>query len=260
MNIGTAKPTNEEQAAAPHYLISHVSIRDTYSVGQYEEDAMKILSDLYKHQDIAIVVGGTGLYLKALLEGIDAFPKIPRDIFDTYQSLLTENGIVHLQEELKVKDPIYYHEVDKNNPHRLIRALCVIAVSGRPFSSFLNKKKINRPFIPILIAITQARQQLYKRINERVDLMLKEGLIQEVEKLLPHSELNSLNTVGYKELISHLREECTLERAVEKIKQHTRNYAKRQVTWFKNQQDYNHFRLDELESIEKFISVQMRSS
>ncbi len=235
ISIGTAKPTEEEMAAAKHYFINTLSIHDDYNVGQYERDAMQILDEVYRTHDVAIVVGGTGLYLRALIHGVDEFPAVAPADRDYFQQLYDEQGLAPLQAALAEADPSYYDQVDRDNPHRLIRALSVIRSSGEPFSSFLTSQHTVRPFISVPFCIQMDRQLLYDRINRRVDIMIQMGLIDEARSVYPYRSLNSLNTVGYKELFKYIDGEWSLEQAVDKIKQHSRNYAKRQMTWFKNQ-------------------------
>ncbi len=255
MHIGTAKPNTEERAQAPHHLIDHVSIHESYSVGRYVDDALACLKTIYESGDIAIVVGGTGLYLRALIEGIDDFPNVADTDKAYYVKLHAENGLSPLQSELEATDPEYYKSIDTENPHRLIRALSVIKSSGKKFSSFLGKTNTTRGFTPILIALDMPRDILYQRINQRVDQMMQQGLLEEVKSLHAHQELKSLNTVGYKELFQFLDNEMTLEHAVEKIKQHTRNYAKRQITWFKNKQNYKRFHPEQISDIKEYIDT-----
>ncbi len=257
MSIGTAKPTDKERSIVDHYLVDIVTIHESYSVGDYERDALVLLDQLFKKLDVVIVSGGTGLFLKALIEGIDIFPEVNKEDKEYYVNLWEEQGIAPLQKELSIKDPTYHNLVDLSNPHRLIRALSVIRTSNLPFSSFLNQKDITRNFQSILIALDRPRKELYSRINIRVDQMITEGLLDEVKSLYNYKNLKSLNTVGYKELFAYLNDECTLEYAIDKIKQHSRNYAKRQITWFKNQQDYTHFHPEEIRKIIEYIDKYM---
>lgn len=194
---------------------------------------------LFQKHDYVIAVGGSGLYLKALIEGVDTFPPVPNTIKKEVQRDFDEIGIEPLQKELKEKDPAYYGQVDINNPHRLIRAISVIRASGERFSDFLTQAKSHRPFQCIQLKTQMDREVLYKRINQRVDLMMEAGLLDEVKSVLAHKHLNSLNTVGYKELFDFLDGNCSLEFAIDKIKQHSRNYAKRQITWFNNQGEWH---------------------
>jgi len=241
MNIGTAKPTAEELSAIPHHLIGHISITAPYSVGRYVKEATQKIEELHLQSDFVIVVGGTGMYIKGLTEGVDEFPDVDDSILVELQNIYESEGITVLQEELKKKDPTYYTAVDHQNPHRVIRALSVIRMSGNTFSSYLNQPRPKHPWKPILLALSMDRQILYDRINRRVDLMMDAGLLDEVKGLVSYRDLRSLDTVGYKEIFHHLDGSMTLPEAVNKIKQHSRNYAKRQMTWFTNQQAYHHF-------------------
>jgi len=235
MNIGTAKPTQDELSQATHHFIGHLNIQQKYSVGKYEQDALKVISQVHQQGEVAIMVGGTGLYAKAVCEGLDDFPYVSQSVRQLWQDKLESEGIDHLQSELKRLDPDYYKVVDEHNPHRLIRALSVISSSDNTYSSFLNKPKAERPFDIIKVAIIPDRDLLYKRINDRVDQMILDGLIEEAQGLYEHRHLNSLNTVGYKELFKHFDGDWAASQAIDKIKQHSRNYAKRQMTWFRNQ-------------------------
>lgn len=257
MNIGTAKPSEEERAEAVHYMIDHISITDEYSVGQYERDVIHLLGELFDEHDVVVLVGGTGLYIKAVTEGLDVFPDVPKEISQRFKACAKEEGISKLQNQLKLQDPDYASRVDMENSHRLIRALSIIETTGLPYSHFLKKNQNARPFKCILLATKLPRQVLYDRINHRVDLMIEAGLIDEVMSLVKYQHLNSLNTVGYKEIFKYLDNEWTLEEAISKIKQHSRNYAKRQITWFNNQQDFKLFDPTNKENVLKFINNEM---
>lgn len=238
MNIGTAKPSAEELAAAPHHFIGNISINDYYSVGDYERDALVKLEEIFKEKDVAIMVGGSGLYINAVCKGLDAFPDVPDAIRADLQALYTQKGIHALQTELATSDPEYYAEADIHNPHRLLRALGVCRVSGQSYSSFKKQSNITRSFSIIYVLIDLPRDILYHRINRRVDAMMAQGLLQEAKKLYPLRHLNALQTVGYQELFDYFEGKTTLEKAIDLIKQHTRNYAKRQVTWFNKGQEW----------------------
>ena len=257
MHIGTAKPSKEELSQADHFLIGHKSIIDNYSVGAYLRDAERILNQLFKEHDLVIAVGGTGLYLKALTEGIDEFPEVTKETKEELQSIYESEGLTALQEMIKNRDPQYAHKVDLNNPHRLIRALSVILTTGQTFSSFLQQSKNELRYKSILISFQLPREVLYERINKRVDDMMNSGLLEEAQQLFDKRALPSLNTVGYKELFDYLKGDCELNYAIDKIKQHTRNYAKRQITWFKNQQAYHPFAPYEIESVISFVEEQI---
>ena len=236
MEIGTAKPSAEELAAAPHHFINSLSIQQDYNIGDFERDALAFLEELYQEQDLAVLVGGSGLYIKAVCEGLDVFPPVPAGIREDLVQLLEEQGIEALQQELAVADPIYYNKVDQANPHRLIRALEVCRATNQAFSSFQGKGKTARPFKALTLAIQWDRAVLYDRINKRVDLMLEAGLVEEARALYPYQHFNSLQTVGYRELFDHFEGKTDLPTAIELIKRNTRRYAKRQLTWLRKQE------------------------
>jgi len=254
MHIGTAKPTDEELQAVQHHLIGHRSVTDVYSVGRYVDEALVCIERLHASSDTVIVVGGTGLYLKGLIEGVDEFPDVKQEVVDELQNIYESEGIDSLRAELRISDPAYYEEVDLQNPRRLIRALSITRSTRQTFSSFRKGNKVERPWRHQLIALQLDRAELYERINQRVDQMMNNGLLDEVTSLLSHKDLRSLDTVGYKELFKYLDDEWTLEQAVDKIKQHTRNYAKRQMTWFANQQDYKLFHPSDRDKILAYIT------
>lgn len=233
MSIGTAKPSADELAAAPHHFINHLSIHQAYNVGDFEREAIQLLQQLFENQDIVILVGGTGLYLRAVCEGIDDLPTTPLSIRQDLEQWYQQEGIEPLQSELKTADPIYFETVDRQNPMRLIRALSVIRATGQPFSAFRTGEKAARFFTPIYIKTEVPRPTLYERINERVDVMLSDGLLEEVKNLLPFRHLQALQTVGYQEFFDYFDGKTTFAQAVELVKQHSRNYAKRQETWFR---------------------------
>lgn len=236
MEIGTAKPSAEERAAAPHHFIDSLSIQQDYNIGDFERDAVAFLDTFYKQQDVAVLVGGSGLYIKAVCEGLDTFPAVPEGIRETLMQELEEQGIEALQEELAIADPVYYAKVDRANPHRLIRALEICRSTGQAFSSFQGKERNPRPFQPLTIAIKWERAELYARINTRVDQMVAQGLVAEARKLHPYQQLNALQTVGYKELFDHFNGLIDLPTAIVLIKRNTRRYAKRQLTWLRKQE------------------------
>lgn len=233
MCIGTAVPSPEELAAAPHHFIQHLSITDSYSVGDFERDAIALLDELFKEHPVVVLVGGSGLYVDAVTKGLDEFPEIAPGVRDALNQQLKNEGIASLQDELQQKDPEYYSEVDLQNPHRLIRALEVIQQTGKTFSSFRNQQPKQRAFKTIKLGLTAERELIYDRINRRVDIMMQEGLLQEVKGLLSFKDLNALQTVGYRELIGHLETDTPLQDAIDAIKQNTRRFAKRQLTWFR---------------------------
>ncbi|HMO39647.1 MAG TPA: tRNA (adenosine(37)-N6)-dimethylallyltransferase MiaA [Saprospiraceae bacterium] len=233
MHIGTAKPTAEEMQDIPHHFIGHRSIFEPYNVADFEQEALELLADLYQRYDTVVAAGGSGLYLKALCEGLDEFPEIPESIRQSVRQLYENEGLIALQRALAAADPVYYASVDRHNPHRLIRALEVCWATERPFSAFRKNHTPPRPFTPIYIQLDWPRTELYERINQRVEAMLAQGLLDEAQMLYPHRNLIPLQTVGYQELFDYFDGQLTLEEAVLKIKQHSRNYAKRQLTWWR---------------------------
>ncbi|AIZ43209.1 tRNA (adenosine(37)-N6)-dimethylallyltransferase MiaA [Cellulophaga baltica] len=233
MNIGTAVPSPEELAAAPHHFIQHKSILEPYSVGDFERDAIAKLESLFETKDIVVLVGGSGLYVDAVTKGLDHFPEVDAAIRPRLNQELASEGIAVLQNRLKELDPEYFNKVDIQNPHRLVRALEICIGTGKPYSSFLNKDKNKRPFKTITLGIEAEREMIYERINQRVDLMVDAGLIDEVKSLIEHKALNALQTVGYKELFNYFEGLWQLDFAISEIKKNTRRFAKRQLTWFR---------------------------
>ncbi|WP_318308776.1 tRNA (adenosine(37)-N6)-dimethylallyltransferase MiaA [Flagellimonas crocea] len=233
MEIGTAVPSKEELEQAPHHFIQHKSIFEPYSVGDFEKEAISLLEDLFQKKDVVVMVGGSGLYVDAVISGLDEFPEVDSEIRSKLNRRLEDEGLQSLQKELKQKDPEYYKSVDLENPHRLIRALEVCHASGKPYSSFLNRPKAERPFKSFYIGLDAPRKVIYERINTRVDLMMEAGLLEEAQKLYGHRDLNALQTVGYKELFEYIEGNCTLEFAISEIKKNTRRFAKRQLTWLR---------------------------
>jgi len=233
MTIGTAVPSAQELAVAPHHFIQNISIFDHYSVGQFEKDALKKLDELFLKNKIVIIVGGSGLYTNAVLEGFDDFPDISPEIRKKLNKQIENGELEILQNQLKELDPESYQTIEIENPHRLIRALEICIGTEKPYSSFKNKNKIKRNFIPIKIGLTADREVMYDRINQRVAMMLQKGLLEEAKSLYPHKELNALQTVGYRELFDYFDGKYSLEFAIEEIKKNTRRFAKRQVNWNK---------------------------
>ncbi|WP_127137915.1 tRNA (adenosine(37)-N6)-dimethylallyltransferase MiaA [Flagellimonas oceanensis] len=233
MEIGTAVPSKEELSETHHHFVQHKSIFEPYSVGDFEKEAIKLLDDVFLKKDIAVMVGGSGLYVDAVVSGLDKFPEVDPKTREQLNQQLEEKGLESLQKELELRDPDYYKTVDLDNPHRLIRALEVCITANKPYSSFLNQPKAERNFKTLYIGIEAPRETVYERINARVDLMMDAGLLEEAKKLYPHKELNALQTVGYKELFEYIEGQCTLEAAVSEIKKNTRRFAKRQLTWLR---------------------------
>lgn len=235
MNAATAKPTTVELESAKHYFIDNLSIHDDYSAGHFERDAMELLGQLFESHNEVVVVGGSGLYIKALTDGMDEFPDVEMRHFNEINAILKEQGVEALQEELKQKDITYYQQVDLQNVHRLIRALSVIRQSGRAFSSFRSESSVKRPFQSVFVRLSMDRPKLYDRINSRVDSFIDLGLLEEAKELYPFKHLKPLQTVGYTEMFDYFDGKYTLTEALDKIRQHTRNYAKRQETWLRKQ-------------------------
>ena len=238
LQIGTAAPTKEELAAAPHHFIGNLSIHDYYNVSMYEQEAMLLIDKLFQKHDKLIVVGGSGLYIDALCYGIDELPDADEKLRNEIKKHFAEEGIEYLQKEVERLDPAFYKIVDKNNHKRLQRALEVCLSTGKTYSSQRSNKRKTRPFKIRKLVLNMERQKLYERINKRVDIMMGQGLLDEVKSLLPYRELNALKTVGYTELFRYLDNEISLEQAVTDIKTNSRRYSKRQVTWFKRYDDF----------------------
>lgn len=253
MKIGTAVPTDEELAEVPHHFIQNLSIHDEYSVGDFERDALRKIEELFQKYDFVVMVGGSGLYEKAVTEGLDVFPEVDASIREKLISEFNEFGIEKLQKELKISDPEYYEKADIQNPHRIIRALEICRETGKTFSSFRKNNLNPRDFNVIKIGLELPRNEIYERINQRVDLMMNAGLLDEVKSLYKFKELNSLQTVGYRELFDYLDEKISLDFAVEEIKKNTRRYAKRQLTWYRKDEKVKWFSPFEKEEILKFI-------
>ncbi|MEO9501348.1 MULTISPECIES: tRNA (adenosine(37)-N6)-dimethylallyltransferase MiaA [Nonlabens] len=237
MTIGTAVPSKEELAEANHHFIQNLSIHDSYSVGDFERDAVKLLENLFKSRDTVIMVGGSALYEKAVTHGLDQLPEVPDTINDAIESLYKEDGIEALQEELKMKDPEYYNQVDLQNPRRLIRALGICRATGNTFTQYRSGVKQQRDFNIIKIGLEAPRDELYDRINARVDIMINNGLVSEAKSLLLFKDLTSLKTVGYQELMGVFENSYNLEEGIRLIKRNSRRFAKRQMTWYRKDQD-----------------------
>ena len=234
MSVGTAKPSINELNSAKHHLINNKSVIDDYTIGDFEQDAIKHISNIHSRSNIAILVGGSGLYLDVINYGLDKIPETKKNIRNSLNNDFESKGLIYLQNELKKVDLITYNNIDLNNHRRIIRALEVTISSGKPYSSYLNKKNINRGFKIIEIGINAEREMVYQRINNRVDDMISKGLINEVKKLIKYKNLNSLNTIGYKEVFSYLDGDISLDIAINEIKKNSRRFAKRQITWFKS--------------------------
>ncbi|WP_029269615.1 tRNA (adenosine(37)-N6)-dimethylallyltransferase MiaA [Flavobacterium sp. KJJ] len=247
MTIGTAVPNQEELNSAKHHFIQNKSIFENYTVGDYEKEALAKIEELFQTNDFVILIGGSGLYVDAILKGFDEFPEINLEVRSEVNSNYEKLGIEYLQEQLKNLDPDYYQKITAENPQtlqnpqRMMRFVEVCIGTGKPYSSFLNQKKNNRDFTPILIGLDAEREIIYNRINQRVDIMMNEGLLEEAKSLYPNNALNALQTVGYRELFSYFDGEFTLPFAIEEIKKNTRRFSKRQLTWFKRNENTKWF-------------------
>ena len=244
LKIGAAQPSEEELATVKHHFIGNLSVIEDYNVGLYEKDGLALLQKLFRINNTLIMVGGSGLYIDAICLGLDTFPDVDEKIKKEYILEYKNKGITSLQKELKKKDTDYFEMADINNHQRLIRALSVIKKSGKTFSSFRNKKSIKRNFKISHFSLEMERNKLYKKINRRVDIMMQEGLTKEVEGLIPYRNKNALQTVGYKELFSFFDGEINLGEAIQKIKQNTRRFAKRQISWFKRNNNIQHLKIE----------------
>ncbi len=234
MNIGTAKPSNSELNSIKHHLINNKSVNDNYNISDYEKDALKSIKSIFNKNDVAILVGGSGLYINTVLYGLDEIPGISTETRNSLYLDLELKGIKKMQEQLKLLDPASYSAIDINNPRRLIRALEVSISTGKSYSSFLKKKKKKRDFNIIVLGINQDRLELYDKINTRVDNMVESGLINEAKELYNLKSLNALNTIGYREVFNYIEDKYSLDECINEIKKNTRRYAKRQLTWFKS--------------------------
>lgn len=249
MHIGTAKPSAVELAAAPHHFIDSHTIKTLFSTGDFEVQALKLMEELFKKHNVLVMVGGSGLYIDAICKGLDDLPEIDLAIREKLNQQLANEGIEVIKTQLQELDPEYYEKVDQANPQRMIRGLEVVLSTGKKLSSFLTSKKKERPFNIIKIGLNTDRALLYERINHRVDLMMEAGLLQEAENLLPYRQYNALNTVGYSELFAYFDGKTDLPSAVAMIKQNTRRFAKRQLTWFRRDEDTAWFEPDQVEEI-----------
>ncbi len=241
MSIGTAKPTNEELAAAEHHFIDSHSISEPVSAGQYEKLALTKLKELYVSNDMVILTGGSGLFIDALCDGFNELPKIPEELRSELNSIYESEGLEPMQKRLQSIDKDYYQKMDAKNPRRIIRALELCLVSGKTMAQLQNKATASRPFSTIRAALNMDRENLYQRINKRVDLMIQNGLIAEVEALKAYKDLNALRTVGYQEVFDYFEGKQTLETTIELIKRNSRRYAKRQLTWLNRNDRYAWF-------------------
>ncbi|HVD99420.1 MAG TPA: tRNA (adenosine(37)-N6)-dimethylallyltransferase MiaA [Cytophagaceae bacterium] len=258
MNIGTAKPSAEELAAVPHHFINTLHITDEYTVGMYEAQALQVLQELYTKHDLVVLTGGSGLFIKTLCEGLDDIPEVAPSIREELNAAFKKNGLETLLEELKEKDPDYYETVDRGNPVRIIRALEICRGTGKPFSSFRTSNKKERFFTTIKIALDRPREELYKRIDLRMDQMLAEGLVEEAKNLYQYKNKNALQTVGYSEVFDFLDGLYDAEEMERLLKRNSHHYAKRQLTWFRKDKEYHWFLPGQEERIFSFIESQIQ--
>ncbi|AFL97666.1 tRNA isopentenyltransferase MiaA [Ornithobacterium rhinotracheale DSM 15997] len=258
MCIGTAVPSPDELSQVKHHFIQQLNIHEDYSVGDFERDAIEFITEYFQKNDFLIMAGGSGLYEKAITQGLDDFPDIPPSVREQLNSDLNEKGLDFLQNELKNKDLAYFEKVDTQNPHRVIRALEVIRHTGKAYSGFLAKNQSKRNFNIIKIGLTLSREEIYDRINRRVDIMIENGLLEEAKNLYKFKNLNALNTVGYKELFHYFDGEISLDFAIEEIKKNTRRFAKRQLTWYRKDENIRWFAPNEIEQIIAYINSEIQ--
>jgi tRNA dimethylallyltransferase len=257
MNIGTAKPSAPELALIKHHLIDSHSISEDYNVGQFERDVLHILEKIYQKHSLAIMVGGSGLYVKAICEGMDEMPDVPIEIREALSNRLKINGLDDLNKELEKLDPDYFAQVDKANPQRIMRALEICLATGKTYSSFRTKKKILRPFDIIKIGLDLPREELYTRIDQRMDNMIAQGLLQEAQLLEPYKQQNALQTVGYQEIYGFMDGLYDWDEAVRLLKRNSRRYAKRQLTWFRQDLEIKWFSPSEYDLILHYITQKL---
>ncbi|AKD05414.1 tRNA delta(2)-isopentenylpyrophosphate transferase [Pontibacter korlensis] len=260
MRIGTAKPTADEQQGVPHHFIDSHSIQQEYNAGAFEQDVLTLLGRLFLEHDVVIMTGGSGLYVRAVLEGMDEMPEADLQLREALTRQYEEEGLEPLLDKLQELDSLYFAQVDKANPQRVIRALEVCLSSGMPYSSFRRSEKQERPFHIIKIGLNRDRAELYSRIDQRMDLMLEQGLLDEAKELYPYRAHNALQTVGYKEIFDYLEGRYDWQEAVRLLKRNSRRYAKRQLTWFnKNPEEYTWFHPQQWQEIVAFVDEQMRN-
>ena len=253
LSIGTAKPSAEEQQTVKHYFVGTLSLQDYYSASLFESQVMNLLDMLFKTSDYALMAGGSMMYIDAVCDGIDDIPTIDNDTRATMKQRLADEGLEKLCEELQRLDPEYYEIVDRQNPKRVVHALEICTMTGRTYTSFRKREKKERPFHIVKIGLNREREELYNRINTRVDMMMQQGLLQEAETLYPLRDLNALNTVGYKEMFEYINGRRPLDEAVERIKGNTRRYARKQLTWYKKDPHIRWFHPNQKKDIIDYI-------
>ena len=259
LKIGTAAPTPEQLARVQHHFVGTLQLSDYYSAAQYADEVLSLLDTLFQQQDVALLTGGSMMYIDAVCQGMDDIPTVDADTRAMVWQRYEEVGLEGIQRELKMLDPEYYAIVDLKNHKRIIHALEICYMTGKTFTSFRQRKTAGRPFNIIKIGLNRERSELFNRINQRVDQMMQEGMLEEARKVYPYRHFNSLNTVGYKELFKYLDGEWTLEEAVEKIKRNTRIYAKKQLTWFKKDMSIRWFHPDQRTDIISYINTQLNA-
>ncbi len=254
LKIGTASPTIEQMRRVPHYFVGSLSLHDYYSASLFEQQVLDILQREFEHSDYALLTGGSMMYIDAVCNGIDDIPTVDDATRELLKSRLSSEGLEPLVEELRQLDPEYYEIVDKQNPRRVVHGLEICLMTGKTYTSFRKREKKERPFRIVKIGLNRDREELYNRINQRVDQMMTDGLLDEAQRLYPMRHMNALNTVGYKEMFAYIDGTWTLEEAVERIKGNTRRYARKQLTWYKKDEQIRWFHPDEIEQIYSYIS------
>ncbi len=260
LKIGTASPTPDQIARVPHHFVGHLSLTDYYSAARYEEEAIKCLSQLFQTNNYALLTGGSMMYVDAVCKGIDDIPTVDADTRAFMMERYEQEGLEPLCAELRLLDPEYYRIVDLKNPKRVIHALEICHMTGRTYTSYRTQSCKERPFRIVKIGLRREREELYERINRRVEIMMEDGLLDEVRSVLPYRHLNSLNTVGYKELFMYLDGEWTLDFAIEKIKQNSRIYSRKQMTWFKRDTEIHWFHPDDTSDIMDFVKQEVTNA
>lgn len=256
LKIGVAAPSTDEMEAVKHHFVGHLSITDYYNVSRYEHDVLQLLKSYFKKHHYAILVGGSGLYIDAVCKGINELPDTDIDMRQKLKDIYTKDGLEPLKKQLQELDPSYYQIVDLNNPNRILRALEVCLATGSTYTSLRNNETKAREFEIIKIGLDRPREELFNVIEQRVDRMIQVGLVDEVRSLQDYKNLNALNTVGYKEIFNYLDGEWSFDKAIEKIKTRSRRYAKRQLTWFRKDQDFTWFHPDEIDKILAYIILE----
>lgn len=254
LKIGTASPTIEQMRRVPHYFVGSLSLHDYYSASLFEQQVLEILQREFEHSDYALLTGGSMMYIDAVCNGIDDIPTVDDATREALKARLSNEGLEPLVEELRRLDPEYYEIVDKQNPRRVVHGLEICLMTGKTYTSFRKREKKERPFRIVKIGLNRDREELYNRINQRVDQMMTDGLLDEAQRLYPMRHMNALNTVGYKEMFAYIDGTWTLEEAVERIKGNTRRYARKQLTWYKKDEQIRWFHPDEIEQIYSYIS------